>query len=101
MKRPHKPRRPPAAAGENVNPQSGPPGAPGFQRVRRRRECRFCKDKVDWIDYKDVDLLRSFIPERGKILPRRLSGICAPHQRMLGLAIKRARTIALLPHVAD
>lgn len=71
------------------------------QRVRRRRECRFCREQVDYIDYKDVNTLTSFIPERGKILPRRLSGVCAPHQRMLARAIKRARTMALLPYVAN
>ncbi|MCS6816924.1 MAG: 30S ribosomal protein S18 [Blastocatellia bacterium] len=71
------------------------------QRVRRRRECRFCREKVDWIDYKDVETLKAFIPERGKIMPRRLSGVCAPHQRMLTRAIKRARNIALLPYVTD
>jgi small subunit ribosomal protein S18 len=73
----------------------------GGQRVRRRRECRFCKEKVDYIDYKDVNRLNSYIPERGKIMPRRLSGVCQPHQRMLASAIKRARIIALLPYVAD
>lgn len=73
----------------------------GTQRVRRRRECRFCKEQVDFIDYKDVNTLTPFIPERGKILPRRLSGICAPHQRMLARAIKRARTMALLPYVTS
>jgi small subunit ribosomal protein S18 len=76
-------------------------GGTGAQRVRRRRECRFCKEKVDYIDYKDVNLLSGYIPERGKILPRRLSNICAPHQRMLAGAIKRARTMALLPYVAE
>lgn len=101
MKRPSKPRRQPTSPSESANAQTQQGGGPGFQRVRRRRECRFCKEKTDWIDYKDVDLLRGFIPERGKILPRRLSGVCAPHQRMLGMAIKRARTIALLPYVAD
>lgn len=69
----------------------------GAQRVRRRRECRFCRDQVDFIDYKDTDLLMAFIPERNKIIPRRLSGVCQPHQRMLATAIKRARTMALLP----
>jgi small subunit ribosomal protein S18 len=71
------------------------------QRVRRRRECRFCKDQVDFIDYKDVTMLTPFIPERDRILPRRLSGVCSPHQRMLARAIKRARTMALLPYVSD
>lgn len=75
--------------------------ASGPQRIRRRRECRFCKEKVDWIDYKNADLLINFVPERGKILPRRLSGVCSPHQRMLSQAIKRARTLALIPYLAD
>lgn len=88
-------------AGEQASSQQGPGAGPGFQRVRRRRECRFCKDRIDHIDYKDVDLLRGFIPERGKVLPRRLSGVCAPHQRMLVVAIKRARNMALLPYVTD
>jgi small subunit ribosomal protein S18 len=70
-------------------------------RMRRRKVCRFCLDKVDLIDYKDVKLLTSYIPERGKILPRRISGTCAPHQRMLAEAIKRARNIALIPYAAD
>ena len=72
----------------------------GPQRVRRRRECRFCKEQVDYIDYKDVNTLTSFVPERDKILPRRLSGVCAPHQRMLARAIKRARAMALLTYVS-
>ena len=73
----------------------------GPQRMRRRRECRFCKEKVDYIDYKNAELLMGFVPERGKILPRRLSGVCTPHQRMLGQAIKRARILALVPFVAE
>jgi small subunit ribosomal protein S18 len=73
--------------------------AAGPQRVRRRRECKFCREHVDFIDYKDMTTLTPFIPERDKILPRRLSGVCGPHQRMLARAIKRARTMALLPYV--
>lgn len=71
------------------------------RRLRRRKVCRFCLDKVDIIDFKDVKLLQNYIPERGKVLPRRISGSCAPHQRMLAEAIKRARNIALLPYAAD
>ena len=71
------------------------------RRVRRRKICRFCIDKVDIIDFKDVKLLQNLIPERGKILPRRISGSCATHQRMLAEAIKRARNIALLPYAVD
>ncbi len=64
---------------------------------RRRKVCKFCADKIDYVDYKDVKLLSGFVPERGKILPRRMFGTCAEHQRKLTLAIKRARNIALLP----
>ena len=68
---------------------------------RRRKVCRFCADKIDDINYKDVKLLQPFVPERGKILPRRISGTCAMHQRKLRTAIMRARVIALLPYVTD
>ena len=64
---------------------------------RRRKVCKFCAEKIDYIDWKDERLLSSFIPERAKILPRRISGTCAPHQRKLKTAIQRARNIALLP----
>ena len=64
---------------------------------RRRKVCRFCADKIDVIDYKDVRFLQQYIVERSKILPRRISGTCAKHQRMVQQAIKRARHIALLP----
>jgi small subunit ribosomal protein S18 len=73
-------------------------GRSGGRRMHRRKICRFCIEKVDLIDYKDVKLLQNYIPERGKILPRRISGSCATHQRMLAEAIKRARNIALLPY---
>jgi small subunit ribosomal protein S18 len=68
---------------------------------RRRKVCKFCADKIDDINYKDVKLLMPFVPERGKILPRRISGTCAMHQRKLQTAIKRARQIALVPYVTD
>ncbi|HKC14147.1 MAG TPA: 30S ribosomal protein S18 [Vicinamibacteria bacterium] len=68
---------------------------------RRRKVCKFCADKIDYVDYKDVKLLSGFVPERGKILPRRMFGTCAEHQRKLTLAIKRARNIALLPFAAE
>ena len=74
-------------------------GRRGF--FRRRRVCKFCVDKIDYINYKDVRLLAPFIPERGKIQPRRISGVCAKHQRALQTAIKRARQIALVPYVTD
>ena len=68
---------------------------------RRRKVCKFCVDKIDDINYKDVKLIGPFVPERGKILPRRISGTCAKHQRKLQTAIKRARQIALIPYVTD
>ena len=68
---------------------------------RRKKVCIFCADKVDFIDYKDSAKLRKFISERGKILPRRISGTCSTHQRELNTAIKRAREVALLPYVTD
>ena len=70
-------------------------------RKPRRKVCSFCVDKVDHIDYKDAANLRRFTTERGKILPRRISGNCAKHQRQVTLAIKRARNIALLPFTAE
>lgn len=68
---------------------------------RRRKVCKFCADHIEYIDYKDVQLLQQFVPERAKILPRRISGTCARHQRILQRAIKRARHVALLPFVTD
>ena len=70
-------------------------------RRPRRKVCSFCVDKVDHIDYKDFAKLRRFVTERGKILPRRISGNCAKHQRQVTVAIKRARNIALLPFTAE
>jgi len=70
-------------------------------RRPRKRVCTFCVDKVEHIDYKDVFKLRKYITERGKILPRRISGNCAKHQRQVTMAIKRARHIALLPYSAE
>jgi small subunit ribosomal protein S18 len=67
----------------------------------RRKVCAFCADKVEQIDYKDVARLRRFISERGKILPKRMTGNCAKHQREMTVAIKRARHIALLPYIVD
>ncbi len=82
---------------------SGGDKGPGQRRslFRRRKVCKFCAEKIDYIDYKDVRLLMPFVPDRGKILPRRISGVCAPHQRALQTAIKRARQLALVPYVAD
>lgn len=78
-------------------------GEKGAKRTffRRRRLCKFCVEKIDAISYKDVKVLSPFIPERGKIQPRRISGVCATHQRALQTAIKRARQIALVPYVTD
>lgn len=70
-------------------------------RRARKKVCSFCVDKVEQIDYKDIPKLRKYITERGKILPRRISGNCAKHQRQLTVAIKRARNMALLPYVAE
>src|SRR3954462_5934320 len=74
-----------------------PPGG----LFRRRRGGKFCAEKIDYINYKDVRLLSPFIPERGKIQPRRISGTCAKHQRALQTAISRARQLALIPYVTD
>jgi len=68
---------------------------------RRRKVCKFCSDKIDDINYKDVKLLMPFVPERAKILPRRISGTCAMHQRKLRTAIMRARQLALIPYTAE
>ena len=70
-------------------------------RHAKKKVCAFCADKVDYIDYKDVAKLRKYVTERAKILPRRISGCCAKHQRQLTVAIKRARQIALLPYTSD
>ena len=72
-----------------------------IRRPSRKQVCAFCADKVEKIDYKDVAKLRKFITEKGKILPRRMSGVCAAHQRELTTAIKRARQMALLPFVGE
>lgn len=70
-------------------------------RKPRRKVCSFCVDKIEFIDYKDVGRIRRFTNERGKILPRRMTGNCAKHQRQLAEAIKRARTVALLPFTVE
>ncbi len=81
--------------------QGGPQGGKKKFFYRRKRVCKFCVEKIEYIDFKDVKTLQQFIPERGKILPRRISGTCALHQRKLQNAIKRARIAALLPFTAD
>jgi small subunit ribosomal protein S18 len=77
-------------------PSSGGPGGRG-KFFRRKKVCKFCTEKIDAIPYRDVRLLQGFVAERGKIVPRRLTGVCTTHQRRLTRAIKQARNIALLP----
>ena len=77
------------------------PGGPGGRKFfRRKKVCKFCVEKIDSIHYRDVRLLQQFVAERGKIVPRRLTGVCTTHQRRLTRAIKQARNIALLPFAA-
>jgi small subunit ribosomal protein S18 len=79
----------------------GPGGGPGGRKFfRRKKVCKFCVEKIDSIHYRDVRLLQQFVAERGKIVPRRLTGVCTTHQRRLTRAIKQARNIALLPFAA-
>lgn len=80
---------------------SGPPRRGKRSFVRKKKVCRFCVDKSDFIDYKKAEILAPFLQERGKILPRRMTGTCARHQRWLTVAIKRAQNIALLPFSAE
>ncbi len=96
----------PAPSGPSSGPNSGPPqrsggrpGGPGGRGkfFRRKKVCKFCTEKIDAIPYRDVRLLQGFVAERGKIVPRRLTGVCTTHQRRLTRAIKQARNIALLP----
>ena len=97
---------PPSGGGR---PQGGRPPGGGReggprrgkrQFFRKKKVCRFCVEKVDYIDYKKAEMLQPFVQERGKVLPRRITGTCSRHQRWLGEAIKRARNIALLPFAA-
>src|SRR3569833_1525196 len=103
----------PAAPAAQSGPPSGGPGGPGGRPggrpggpggpggrgkfFRRKKVCKFCTEKIDAIPYRDVRLLQGFVAERGKIVPRRLTGVCTRHQRRLSLAIKQSRNIALLP----
>ncbi|HKS25876.1 MAG TPA: 30S ribosomal protein S18 [Thermoanaerobaculia bacterium] len=94
----------PRRSGPGGGGAAGGPGQQGGKKkffYRRKRVCKFCVEKIEYIDYKDLKTLQQFIPERGKILPRRISGTCALHQRKLQNAIKRARIAALLPFTAD
>ena len=94
------PRPPRPASGPGGGP-GGPGGGPGGRKFfRRKKVCKFCTEKIDSINYKDVRLLSGFVAESGKIVPRRLTGVCTPHQRRVTEAIKQARNIALLPFAA-
>jgi small subunit ribosomal protein S18 len=92
---------PGGARGKDDKNKDGKGGQPRRGLFRRRKVCKFCADKIDDINYKDVKLLGGFVPERGKVLPRRISGTCAKHQRALRIAIVRARQLALLPYASD
>jgi small subunit ribosomal protein S18 len=87
-------RRPPSRGGPGGGREGGPGGRKYF---RRKKVCKFCVEKIEAINYKDIRLLAQFVAESGRIVPRRLSGVCTPHQRRLSSAIKQARNIALLP----
>ena len=91
----------PGGPGGARPPRTGGPGGPGGRKFfRRKKVCKFCTEKIDAISYRDVRLLQGFVAERGKIVPRRLSGVCTRHQRKLSLAIKQSRNIALLAFAA-
>jgi small subunit ribosomal protein S18 len=92
-----RPPRPAGGPGGAGNPASGPGGRKFF---RRKKVCKFCTEKIDAISYRDVRLLQGFVAERGKIVPRRLTGVCTRHQRKVSLAIKQSRNIALLAFAA-
>jgi small subunit ribosomal protein S18 len=94
--RPAGPRGPRPAGG----PGGGPGGPGGRKFFRRKKVCKFCTEKIDAISYRDVRLLQQFVAERGKIVPRRLTGVCTRHQRRLSQAIKQSRNIALLAFAA-
>jgi len=89
----------PRTGGRPGGPGGRPSGGPGGRGkfFRRKKVCKFCTEKIDAIPYRDVRLLQGFVAERGKIVPRRLTGVCTKHQRRLTRAIKQARNIALLP----
>ena len=97
------PRPPYAGSGgpRPPRPAGAPGGGPGGRKFfRRKKVCKFCTEKIDAISYRDVRLLQGFVAERGKIVPRRLTGVCTRHQRKLGVAIKQSRNIALLAFAA-
>jgi small subunit ribosomal protein S18 len=96
-----RPPRPAGGPGGGPGGPGGPGGGPGGRKFfRRKKVCKFCTEKIEAISYRDVRLLQGFVAERGKIVPRRLSGVCTRHQRRLSLAIKQSRNIALLPFAA-
>jgi small subunit ribosomal protein S18 len=88
-------RRPSRPGGPGGGREGG--GGAGRKYFRRKKVCKFCVEKIEAINYKDIRLLAQFVAESGRIVPRRLTGVCTPHQRRLSLAIKQARNIALLP----
>ena len=91
----------PGAGPRTPRPAGAPTGGPGGRKFfRRKKVCKFCTEKIDAISYRDVRLLQGFVAERGKIVPRRLTGVCTRHQRRLSLAIKQSRNIALLAFAA-
>ena len=92
-----------SGGGRGKKTVAGAQGKDGQRRpmFRRRKVCKFCSDKIDDINYKDTKLLMPFVPERAKILPRRISGTCALHQRKLRTALMRARQLALIPYTAE
>ncbi len=94
-------QRTPSESSERRPRREGGPGGGRRQFFRRRKVCKFCEQKIGVIDYKDVKLIGEFVSERGKILPRRLTGTCSRHQHVLTVAIKRARNIALLPFASE
>ncbi|HVA93450.1 MAG TPA: 30S ribosomal protein S18 [Candidatus Dormibacteraeota bacterium] len=102
------PRQGYSGGGGGQRREGGSHGGPGGLRrggkrqyFRKKKVCRFCVERIDFIDYKKVEMLQPFVQERGKILPRRMTGTCSRHQRWLGEAIKRARNIALLPFATE
>ena len=103
LSRHQRPGGPPSREGRGGGPPSGGGGPRRGKRqyFRKKKVCRFCAERIDFIDYKKVEMLQPFVQDRGKIMPRRTTGTCSRHQRWLGVAIKRARNIALLPFATE
>jgi len=95
--RPERPERRPSRPYGQGGPGGSRDAGGGRKFFRRKKVCKFCTEKIESVNYKDVRLLAQFVAESGKIVPRRLTGVCTPHQRRLSAAIKQARNIALLP----